>query len=334
LSARADARLVATTTPGGESSLPPWPALAAAGAALGLLLVASALFAALFMLAGLPSQGQTEVACAASGEASRGIPPAYLQLYRDAGRSYGLDWSILAAIGSIESGHGLNVGPSSAGALGPMQFLAGTWSRYGTDGNGDGRKDIMDPADAIPGAARLLKANGAPGDWERAVFAYNHADWYVREVLAQAEQYRGSCPALYGTVALGEGALAWPVQGPITSQFCARRPWERCHPGIDIAVPTDTRVRAAAAGTVALAKPVSGYGNFLCVDHAQRLATCYAHLAEYRTATGARVRRGEVIALSDCTGRCFGPHLHFEVRLGDGIYGRPVDPVPYLAGGR
>src|SRR5213592_3261478 len=112
-------------------------------AALALVLLgALALFAALFAITGTPRYG--DLACAASGAARSGIPPGYLRLYHDAGASFSLDWAVLAAIGFIESGHGLNMGPSSAGALGPMQFMPGTWERYGLDGDGDGRKEVMD----------------------------------------------------------------------------------------------------------------------------------------------------------------------------------------------
>lgn len=124
--------------------------------------------------------------------ALREIPGRYLRLYQVTADRYGLDWAILAAVGAIESGHGRNNGPSSAGALGPMQFVPVTWQQYGVDGNGDGRRDIRDPEDAIPSAAGLLRAAGAPANYRQALFAYNHADWYVNQVLAQADRYRGS----------------------------------------------------------------------------------------------------------------------------------------------
>lgn len=116
----------------------------------------------------------------------------YEKLYRKAAREYGFadDWYILAAVGKVESNHGRNLGPSSAGAMGPMQFLPSTWEAYGLDGNGDGVANIMDPEDAIPAAASYLQAGGAPEDWYEALYTYNRAGWYVKKVLRVAEAYR------------------------------------------------------------------------------------------------------------------------------------------------
>jgi phage shock protein A len=117
---------------------------------------------------------------------------SYMDLYRASAGDYGFgqDWYILAAVGEVESGHGLNMGPSSAGAMGPMQFLPSTWETSGVDGNGDGVANIMDPEDAIPAAAGYLRNGGAPQDWYSALYSYNHADWYVKKVLAVAEAHR------------------------------------------------------------------------------------------------------------------------------------------------
>jgi peptidoglycan hydrolase CwlO-like protein len=117
---------------------------------------------------------------------------AYMELYRVSATNYGFgpDWYILAAVGKVESNHGQAIGPSSAGAMGPMQFMPTTWETSGVDGNGDGVANIMDPEDAIPAAANYLEDGGAPQDWYRALYSYNHADWYVKKVLAVAEAYR------------------------------------------------------------------------------------------------------------------------------------------------
>lgn len=116
----------------------------------------------------------------------------YVQIYKASAKRYGFadDWYVLAAVGKVESNHGQNMGPSGAGAMGPMQFLPSTWREYGVDGNGDGEANIMDPEDAIPSAASYLKYGGAPKDWYKALYTYNRAGWYVREVLRIAEAYR------------------------------------------------------------------------------------------------------------------------------------------------
>jgi len=126
--------------------------------------------------------------------APAGVPANWIDLFKASAATYcpGLSWTVLAAIGQIESGDGANEGPSSAGAEGPMQFLPSTWAVWGTDGFGQtGAPDIWNPLDAVPSAARLLCASGGgniatlPG----AIFAYNHATWYVNEVLALASEY-------------------------------------------------------------------------------------------------------------------------------------------------
>jgi hypothetical protein len=116
----------------------------------------------------------------------------YVQIFKASAKRYGFarDWYVLAAVAKVESNHGENMGPSSAGAMGPMQFLPSTWREYGVDGNKDGVANIMDPEDAIPAAAAYLEAGGAPDDWYAALYTYNHAGWYVRKVLGVAEGYR------------------------------------------------------------------------------------------------------------------------------------------------
>jgi hypothetical protein len=140
------------------------------------------------------------------------IPPEYLRLYLAAARRYGLDWAILAGIGKVECDHGRDPAPScthegvvnSAGAGGPAQFLASTWSKYGVSVEG-GPPDRWNPADAIYTMANYLRASGAPGNYRQAIYAYNRAWWYVAEVERWAALYRGP-PA--GGEALGTQVAA------------------------------------------------------------------------------------------------------------------------------
>jgi murein DD-endopeptidase MepM/ murein hydrolase activator NlpD len=115
--------------------------------------------------------------------------PALHVLWQRAGSAYGIPWNVLAAINKIESNFGGNMGPSSAGAVGWMQFMPSTWLRWGFDADGDGIADPWNATDAIYSAARYLAAAGGQTDIARGVFAYNHADWYVREVLDLARVY-------------------------------------------------------------------------------------------------------------------------------------------------
>jgi murein DD-endopeptidase MepM/ murein hydrolase activator NlpD len=118
--------------------------------------------------------------------------PELLGLWQKAGAAYGIPWQVLAAINKVESNWGRNMGPSSAGAIGWMQFMPSTWLRWGVDANGDGIADPWDPTDAVYSAARYLAAAGGTTDLYRGVYAYNHADWYVHEVLSLADLYGGN----------------------------------------------------------------------------------------------------------------------------------------------
>jgi murein DD-endopeptidase MepM/ murein hydrolase activator NlpD len=135
------------------------------------------------------------------------IPPFLLPIYQACGAEYGLPWEVLASINKIETAFGTNLNVSSAGAVGWMQFLPSSWKTYGIDANGDGRKDPYNPVDAICAAARYLKAAGGSHDLYHAIFAYNHADWYVQEVLLYARAYGKLPTGLVGSLTgLTEGA--------------------------------------------------------------------------------------------------------------------------------
>ena len=190
--------------------------------------VALAVLAPLMVMGAVGSPAQAN----ASSEALADIPPDMLVLYqRSAERCPGLAWAVLAAIGKIESDHGrlmapgVRSGSNFAGAAGPMQFGIGgragdTWSAYGVDGDGDGTVAVYDPADAVPAAADYLCANGGgdPAGLSDAVFAYNHADWYVADVLAQAAAYTVLPPSTAATgtagavITFAESKLGLPYQ--------------------------------------------------------------------------------------------------------------------------
>ena len=143
------------------------------------------------------------------------IPPFLLPIYQAAGIQYGIRWEVLAAINEIETDYGRNLNISSAGALGWMQFMPATWDMYGVDANGDGQKDPFNPVDAIFAAARYLRAAGADEDLYRAIFAYNHADWYVESVLMRARVIGGLPADLVGSLTgLTQGRF--PVQAKAT----------------------------------------------------------------------------------------------------------------------
>jgi uncharacterized membrane protein YgcG len=194
--------------------LPPPVKLAVVCAGLGAVALLTLLMslAALTATGAVPAGAETQ-SSGASAAAQQEIPPEYLRYYQQAAERYGLDWAILAGIGKVECDHGRDPDPScthegainSAGAGGPMQFIASTWARYGVDGDGDSRVDRWDAADAIYGAANYLRAAGAPGDYRQAIFAYNHATWYVEEVEHWAAVYRESGSGGAGA-GPGEGA--------------------------------------------------------------------------------------------------------------------------------
>lgn len=173
----------------------PWLVLLALLGLVLLVAIIAALFGGLQQPCGSGAGGGR---FAPSKEALSDIPGNYLKLYREAGQKYKIDWAILAGIGSIETNHGrldapgVRSGENFAGAGGPMQFLAATWAQYGVDGDGDGDRDRYDARDAIPGAANYLKASGGQQDLDRAIFAYNHASWYVADVKERAAKYRGA----------------------------------------------------------------------------------------------------------------------------------------------
>jgi Peptidase family M23/Transglycosylase SLT domain len=258
------------------------------------------------------------------------IPPDYLALYQDAGRSFGLDWPVLAAIGRVESDHGrlsADCRPNKAGAVGPMQFLPATFAEAADLAGLSGDADPCDAADAIPAAASYLRSHGAPADWRSALLAYNPSDAYVDLVLAWAVRYGHAV------------AVGWPLDGPITQRFgptdSALQPplWYRgrwyphFHAGLDVAAPVGTPVNAIAAGVVTFAGEIADGAVVVEVEHAPGVTSAYAHLEpDPPVAEGDFVVGGEVIGTVGLTGITTGPHLHFAVWSA----GEPLDPLTVL----
>jgi len=194
------------------------------------------------------------------------IPPFLLPIYQACGTEYGIPWQVLASINKIETGFGTNMGPSSAGALGWMQFLPSSWEAFGLDANGDGRKDPYNPVDAICAAAHYLKLSGGSENLYDAIFAYNHADWYVQEVLTYARAY-GKLPSdLVGSLTgLTEGAH-FPVAADASyaDDLSAREALERSAPGADEAY--------GSAGEVISSSPTRRGINIFAAEEAPVVA--------------------------------------------------------------
>ena len=165
----------------------------AVASALAAVLLALVLLAAWWAAAGGASAQSTCGPAPVERVADGSAPPELVPLFTAAAAKYELGAegpAVLAALTKVESNFGQNMGPSSAGAIGWTQFMPATWKVYGVDANGDGKRDPFNAADAIHSAANYLSASGAPADWRKALFAYNHAGWYVEKVLRVARTMR------------------------------------------------------------------------------------------------------------------------------------------------
>ncbi|MFG2162814.1 peptidoglycan DD-metalloendopeptidase family protein [Streptomyces olivaceus] len=242
-------------------------------------------------------------------------------------------------------------------AKGIAQFIDGTWASSGIDGNGDGKKDVWDPEDAIPSQGemmcKLLKTakkhpgyNGSPielalagynAGWGRvdeykgvppASFADGQTYNYVKIIMATVESL--TAPNTSGNPGTS-GGWGRPVKGPLGTPYHQQGgAWSSgYHTGIDFAVPTGTSIHAVGPGKVVAAGPGGAYGNQVVIKHADGMYSQYAHMSKVRVSTGDSVSGGQVIGLSGETGNAFGPHLHFEIRTGPD-YGTDVSPLPYL----
>jgi hypothetical protein len=204
------------------------------------------------------------------------IPPFLLPLYQAAGVQYGVPWEVLAAINEIETDYGRNLNVSSAGAVGWMQFLPSSWAIYGTDANGDGTKDPYNPADAIFAAARYLRAAGADRDLRAAVFAYNHANWYVDSVLERARLI-GSLPAnLIGSLT-GLTQARFPLAARATY---AAGPQDGPRRGLTLTARRNAAAVAVADGRIVRLGRSKRLGRFVELQDAYGNTYTYGNLAK------------------------------------------------------
>jgi murein DD-endopeptidase MepM/ murein hydrolase activator NlpD len=158
---------------------------------------------------------------------------------------------------------------------------------------------------------------------EAAALAAQSSELAARIQAAQVAPERSPAAFAVDSTQSASG-LIWPVSGPVVSPFGIR--WGRMHEGIDISAGSGTPIAAAAAGTVISAGWMGGYGNLVLIDHGGGLATAYAHLSGFAVGGGQSVSQGQVVGYVGCTGHCYGPHVHFEVR----VNGAAVDPLGYL----
>ncbi len=207
------------------------------------------------------------------------IPAFLLPIYQAAGIQYGVRWEVLAAINEIETDYGRNLNVSSAGAMGWMQFIPSSWKTFGVDANGDGKKDPYNPVDAIFAAARYLKAAGAETDLRKAIFAYNHADWYVDSVLMRARFIGGMPSDLIGSISgLTQGMFPVHAKAKYADDISEREATRRVARGKNAAMPVEANlsrrginiyaksgspVVAVQDGTIVKAGNNSRLGNFV-----------------------------------------------------------------------
>jgi hypothetical protein len=277
------------------------------------------------------------------------VPPFLLPIYQAAGIEYGVRWEILAAINEIESDYGRNLNVSSAGALGWMQFIPSSWRRYGVDANKDGHKDPYNPVDAIFAAANYLKAAGYEHDVRGAIFAYNHADWYVDSVLLRARLIAGVPADLIGSLTgLTEARFPVRAHARYADDLAERKFLTRVNRGenaarliesdenrrsIAIFADTGAPVIAVNDGVIQSVGRSHALGRHVVLEDVYGNRYTYAGLgrASGHAKQGARVRGGVVLGRVGAGSDGSAPHLDFSIRPAG--RGAPrIDPKPILDG--
>ena len=272
------------------------------------------------------------------------VPPFLLPIYQAAGVEYGVRWEILAAINEIETDYGRNLNVSSAGAVGWMQFLPSSWKRYGVDANRDGRTDPYNPVDAIFSAAHYLQAAGFADDPRGAVFAYNHADWYVDSVFLRARLLAAVPADLIGSLT-GLTEARFPVRGQATyaDDIAEQQLLKRVGRGqnvahlvessesrrsVDIFASSGTRVVAVNDGRIERLGP-----HVVVLQDVYGNSFRYAQLGRVSKELRAGTRIGGGETVGHIGGRAGGPapHLRFSIRP-SGRGAPTIDPKPILDG--
>jgi murein DD-endopeptidase MepM/ murein hydrolase activator NlpD len=252
------------------------------------------------------------------------LPPSNLiPIYKAAGRAYHIPWQVLAAINGIETDYGRNLNVSSAGAIGWMQFMPATWSEYAVAVAGKGKPNPYDPRAAIFAAAHLLAANGGAQHLRQAIFAYNHASWYVDAVIWREQLITDWAAKNQRTGKLG---YALPLYGKYMRQL------GRTDEGVDIeTAPDGAAVYSITAGVVtAVASDPSGFGPDYPVIRVSSGPLAghyiyYGHVAASLVHVGQRVAAGQPIAVIGHTGDAASlGHGHIEIGFSDST-GTPLN---------
>jgi murein DD-endopeptidase MepM/ murein hydrolase activator NlpD len=252
------------------------------------------------------------------------LPPANLiPIYKAAGRQYHIPWQVLAAINGIETDYGRNLNTSSAGAIGWMQFMPATWSEYAVSVPGQGAPSPYDPRAAIFAAAHLLAANGGTQHLRQAIFAYNHASWYVDAVLWREQLIIAWAAKHQPTSSIG---YALPLNAKYMRQL------GRTDEGVDIeTAPDGATVYSITAGVVtAVASDPTGFGPDYPVIRVTNGPLAghyiyYGHVAASLVHVGQRVAAGQPIAVIGHTGDAASlGHGHIEVGFSDAT-GNPLN---------
>jgi murein DD-endopeptidase MepM/ murein hydrolase activator NlpD len=259
-------------------------------------------------------------------------PPSFLvPIFKAAGRRYDVPWRILAAINEIETDYGRDLSISSAGAMGWMQFMPATWREYAVDANRNGHPNPYDPRDAIFSAARYLHANGASTDLRRAIFAYNHAEWYVDAVMWRAR----TVIAPTTTRADVRHAAGWGYALPLDARYMSQL--GRTDDGLDIEdAPDGAAVYSITDGIVtAVASDPGGFGpNYPVIQVTDGPLAgrfiYYGHVADSLVQPGQHVLAGQPIAVMGHTGDAASlGHGHIEIGFSDA----GGDPVSHGSSG-